>query len=318
MGSCCCRKTNNSAIPINNELCEGTLPLMMPRWKRGALIGEGAYGKVYECLNLVTGELHAVKHIELSGTPEQIYREVYFLKKEIWMLKSLYHRNVIQYLYTEVNNDNNGVDIMMEYVSGGSMRKLLNKFGKFEEPMAALYIAQVLEGLSYLHGQGIVHRDIKSANILVTQDGVIKLADFGASKKLKSALVENKDEICKSLRGSPYWMAPEVARRSGHSFSADIWSVGCVMIEMLTGNAPWSNVSRSVKEILDLIKGGKTPPIPENTSDACKDFIGVCLQEDFSDRPTADELLQHKFLEARFLSSDNNQLIKKSTKETYN
>ena len=204
MGSCCCKKNACLAVPIHNDQGEGTLPLRIPKWKRGALIGEGAYGKVYECLNLETGELHAVKHIELSGSPETIYREVYFLKREILMLKNLYHKNIIQYLYTEVNNDLSGVDIMMEYASGGSMRHLLNKFGKFEEPMAALYIIQVLEGLKYLHDQGIVHRDIKSANILVTQDGIIKLSDFGASKKLKSVLIDEKDEICKSLKGSPY------------------------------------------------------------------------------------------------------------------
>jgi Serine/threonine protein kinase len=129
---------------------------------------------------------------------------VYQLKKEIFMLKNLYHKNIVQYLYTEVNKDYNGVDIMMEYVSGGSLRHLLNKFGKFEEPMAALYIFQVLKGLMYLHQQGIIHRDIKSANILVTQDGIIKLSDFGASKKLKSEFLNDKDEICKSLKGSPY------------------------------------------------------------------------------------------------------------------
>ena len=105
MGSCCCKKNISLTVPLSIDPCEGTLPLRTPKWKRGALIGQGAYGKVYECLNLETGELHAVKHIELSGSPEQIYREVYFLKKEIWMLKSLYHKNIVQYLYTEVNSD---------------------------------------------------------------------------------------------------------------------------------------------------------------------------------------------------------------------
>ena len=318
MGSCCCKKSTNLTVPLNNDPCEGTLPLKTPKWKRGALIGVGAYGKVYECLNLETGELHAVKHIELSGSPEQIYREVYFLKKEILMLKRLYHKNIVHYLYTEVNNDYNGVDIMMEYVSGGSMRHLLNKFGKFEEPMAALYIGQVIEGLQYLHCQGIVHRDIKSANILVTQHGVIKLSDFGASKKLNSALVEDKDGICKSLKGSPYWMAPEVARRSGHSYSADIWSVGCVMIEMLTGNAPWSSVSRSVKEILKLIISGQTPPTPSGISESCQDFIDQCLKEDFYQRPTAQELLKHEFLKERNLNIDSNQITETNFKVMFN
>ncbi|OMJ83987.1 hypothetical protein SteCoe_14973 [Stentor coeruleus] len=306
MGSCCFKKIA-LAVPINNDAGDGTLPLRVPKWKRGALIGEGAYGKVYECLNLETGELHAVKHIELLGTPEQIYREVYFLKKEIFMLKNLYHKNIVQYLYTEINNDCNGVDIMMEYVSGGSMRHLLNKFGKFEEPMAGLYINQVLEGLKYLHSQGIVHRDIKSANILVTQDGIIKLSDFGASKKLKLDFVGDKDELCRSLKGSPYWMAPEIARRSGHNFAADIWSVGCVMIEMLTGSPPWSSVSRTVKDVMELITSGQTPPLPLGVSLECRKFIEECLQEEPTKRPTARALLDHEFLKER-MNFDNNSM----------
>jgi mitogen-activated protein kinase kinase kinase ANP1 len=317
MGSCCCKK-NSLAVPINAAAVDGSISNRVPRWKKGALIGEGAYGKVYECLNLETGELHAVKHIQLSGTPEQIYREVYHLKKEIIMLKNLYHKNIIQYLYTDINAECNGVDIMMEYVSGGSMRRLLNKFGKFEETMAAVYISQVLEGLKYLHEEGIIHRDIKSANILVTQDGVIKLSDFGASKKLKSDFIYEKDEICKSLKGSPYWMAPEVARRTGHTFSADIWSVGCVMIEMLTGKAPWSSVSRSVKEILQLIISGRTPPIPKNISAECTTFIEACLQENYLNRPSASDLLKHRFIIKTRLNTDNNHCIRTKSKDLNN
>ncbi|OMJ74018.1 hypothetical protein SteCoe_27173 [Stentor coeruleus] len=303
MGSCCFKK-KVLAVPLINDTSERTPPLRIPKWKRGALIGEGAYSKVYECLNLETGELHVVKHIELLGTPQQIFYEVTNLKKEILMLKNLYHKNIVQYLYTEINNDYNGVDIMMEYVSGGSLRHLLNKFGKFEEPIAVLYINQVLEGLKYLHSQGIVHRDIKSANILVTQDGIIKLSDFGASKKIKTEYDEDQDELSRSLKGSPYWMAPEVARQSGHGFAADIWSVGCVMIEMLTGNPPWSSVSRSVKDVFELITSGQTPPIPLDLSETCKKFIEICLQEDPNKRPTAEALLQHDFLK-KHLSSDN-------------
>jgi mitogen-activated protein kinase kinase kinase len=296
MGSCCVRKNESSSLPLAGESKERNFTSRVPNWKKGALIGAGAYGKVYECLNLETGELHAVKQIELSGSPEQIYKEVYYLKKEILTLKNLYHKNIVQYICTEINAECNGVNILMEYVSGGSLRHLLNKLGKFEEPMAVLYIEQVLRGLSYLHEQGIVHRDIKSANILVSQDGVIKLSDFGASKKIKSEFVEDENEICKSLKGSPYWMAPEVAARIGHSYAADIWSVGCVMIEMLTGASPWSTVSRSVKEILKLIISGQTPPIPSEISKDCKSFISACLQENQKDRPTAQELLSFPLL----------------------
>ena len=294
MGSCC-NKSNTKLINEPNiiNVLENSNP---PNWKRGVLIGQGAYGKVYECLNLETGELHAVKYIELQGSPEQILREVYNLKHQIYMLQSLSHKNIIQYLYTDLDASCNGVNILMEYVPGGSLKYLLNKLGPFEEPMAALYIRQVLEGLEYLHSQGIIHRDIKSANILVSQGGVIKLSDFGASKRVRSVLDNCKEELCKSLKGSPYWMAPEVANRTGHSYPADVWSVGCLVIELVTGNAPWSSVSRSVKEILQLIVQGQRPPVPEGISDDCKDFIEECLRVAPAERPTAAQMLNHEFL----------------------
>ena len=113
-------------------------------------------------------------------------------------------------------------------------------------------------------------------------------------------------------------MAPEIARRSGHSYSADIWSVGCVMIEMLTGNAPWSTVSRSVKEILQLIVSGQTPPTPSGISETCKNFIDQCLKEDFCQRPTAKELLKHEFLQDRNLDIEFNQITKTKFKEMFN
>ena len=293
MGSCCLKPKSS----VTNE--PGIVYLLDAsklNWQRGILIGQGAYGKVYECLNLDTGELHAVKYIELLGTPEQILREVHYLKLEISILQSLSHPNIIRYIHAESDQDFTGVNILMEYVPGGSLRHLLNKLGRFEESMAAVYIHQVLDGLQYLHSMGIIHRDIKAANILVSQGGLIKLSDFGAAKRLGSNLCDSREEICKSLKGSPYWMAPEVANRSGHSFSADIWSVGCLLIEMITGSAPWSSISKSVKEVLQLIVQGRRPPIPEGLSKTCVSFIKLCLQINPSERPTATYLLNHKFL----------------------
>jgi mitogen-activated protein kinase kinase kinase len=304
MGSCC-NKTNAKLINEPNiiNVLENSNP---PNWKRGVLIGQGAYGRVYECLNLDTGELHAVKYIELQGSPDQILREVYNLKHQIFMLQNLSHKNIVQYLFTDLDPDCNGVNILMEYVPGGSLKYLLTKLGRFEEPMAALYVYQVLEGLEYLHSQGIIHRDIKSANILVSQEGLIKLSDFGASKKIRKCQL-CKEELCKSLKGSPYWMAPEVANRSGHSYPADIWSVGCLVIELVTGNAPWSSISRSVKEVLHLIVLGQTPPIPEGVSESCRSFIEICLKPNPSDRPSASQLLQHDFIRKEQKSDVDNR-----------
>lgn len=264
------------------------------RWQKGELISQGAYGKVYRCLNLDTGQLHAVKHIELSGSRDLILKEVLILKEQIKCLSKLSHPNIAKYISTEIDEEHSGVDIVMELVSGGSLKDLLTKLDKFDERMTAMYTKQILEGLYYLHSQGIVHRDIKSANILVTQDGVIKLSDFGASKNIKDSA--NGVKVCRSLKGSPYWMSPEVARRVGHKYPTDIWSVGCVIIEMLTGRAPWSEVTTNAKEVMELLISGRVPPIPENISGECRSFINNCLKENPGKRYNAKQLLNHSFL----------------------
>lgn len=143
-----------------------------------------------------------------------------------------------------------------------------------------------------MHNFGIIHRDLKCANVLVTHDGTVRLSDFGSSKRF-----ENIDEFyTKSLKGSPYWMAPEVVRREGHTFSADIWSVGCVIIEMLTGLPPWSNYSRNAKEVLNLIATpDNLPDIPE-CSPSLRSLIKRCLRRIPNERPNIGDLLMSEFI----------------------
>lgn len=276
-------------------------------WKRGQIIGEGAYGKVYECLNIDTGEILAAKHVKLSGDPQKVISEVKNLKKEILTLRELKHKNIVRYITTEVNETSTAIDIIMEYVPGGSVKYLLSKFKKLHEKTIQKYVRELLEGLSFLHSQNIIHRDIKCANILVANDGTIKLSDFGASKRLGSTV--KFEVLSKSLRGSPYWMAPEVVKKSGHSFAADIWSVGCVVIEMLTGSPPWSSLAKGVKEVLEIIANASVPPeYPKNISQNCKHFLDSCLQLNYERRPTAMELLDHPFIKCDILINPEESL----------
>lgn len=271
-------------------------------WKQGSLLGEGAYGKVYECLNIETGEILAVKHVELSGDRQTVVREITSLKKEIMLLRGLKHKNIVKYITTQVNDDLKSVDILMEYMPGGSVRQLINKFSKLHEKTVQKYTFQVLCGLEYLHSQGIIHRDIKCANLLVDNEGTVKLSDFGASTHPKDTL-----EINRSLKGSPYWIAPEVAARTGHSFAADIWSVGCVVIEMLSGNPPWSNLSKDAKEVLKIVANTKVPPkYPVGISQSCKEFLDKCLKIDWKFREPIKGLLSERFItqEIVYLSDD--------------
>lgn len=278
----------NTKEPANKAQNES----VVVHYRLGNLVGEGAYGKVFECLNIETGEILAVKHVELSGDNKKIVNEIASLKKEISLLRTLKHRNIVKYVTTQVSDDMKSVDILMEFVPGGSVRQLLNKFEKFHEKTVQKYLNQLLQGLEYLHSKGIIHRDIKSANLLVDNEGTIKLSDFGASK-----YIEDSIEMNRSLKGSPYWIAPEVALRTGHTFSADIWSVGCVVIEMLTGNPPWSNISKSAKEVLKIVANTKYPPqFPSNLSKSCEEFLNMCLKIDPRQRSTLKQLLQSDFI----------------------
>jgi mitogen-activated protein kinase kinase kinase len=183
------------------------------------------------------------------------------------------------------------IDILLELVPGGSLKSILQKYGALELDVIRNYSKQLLLGLNYLHNNKIAHRDLKSANILISSNGILKLSDFGSSRKFE----EFEGHISKSLRGSPYWMAPEVVKREGHNYPADIWSFGCVLIEMATGHPPWSNHSNEVKQVLYLIsKENSYPDIPSSDL-GLQSIITQCLVRIPKDRPTTEQLLAMPF-----------------------
>ncbi|XP_031736988.1 mitogen-activated protein kinase kinase kinase NPK1 isoform X3 [Cucumis sativus] len=260
------------------------------RWRKGELIGCGAFGRVYMGMNLGSGELLAVKQVLIAAngaSKEKAQAHVQELEEEVKLLKDLSHPNIVRYLGTVREDDS--LNILLEFVPGGSIASLLGKFGAFPEAVLRTYTKQLLLGLEYLHKNGIMHRDIKGANILVDNKGCIKLADFGASKQ---ATISG----AKSMKGTPYWMAPEVILQTGHSFSADIWSVGCTFIEMATGKPPWSQQYQEVAALFHIGTTKSHPPIPEQLSVEAKDFLLKCLQKEPNLRPTASELLKHPFV----------------------
>ncbi|CAI0466246.1 unnamed protein product [Linum tenue] len=247
------------------------------RWRKGELIGCGAFGRVYMGMNLDSGELLAVKQVLIaanSASKEKAQAHVRELEEEVKLLKNLSHPNIVRYLGTVREDDS--LNILLEFVPGGSISSLLGKFGSFPESVIRMYTKQLLLGLAYLHSNGIMHRDIKGANILVDNKGCIKLADFGASKKVVELATMN---CAKSMKGTPYWMAPEVILQTGHSFSADIWSVGCTVIEMATGKPPWSQQYQEVAALFHIGTTKSHPPIPEHLSAQAKDFLLKCLQK---------------------------------------
>ena len=262
-------------------------------WQRGNQIGAGVFGKVYQAMNLTTGELLAVKTLKLSEDRISLEKDLVNIKRELYILRYMDHPNIIKYFQTDFVEESGSIDILMEYIPSGSLNTLIVKYREFSEAVIRNYTKQLLTGLEYLHGQGIVHRDLKSANILISEDGVLKLSDFGCSRKF-----DTENSWSESFKGSPYWMAPEVARREKHSYAADIWSVGCLVIEMASGRPPWSNYSNQSKAILKLLtEPGRIPDVPK-VSGELRDFIAKCLERDPLCRPSATELLKHAFLDA--------------------
>lgn len=307
MGAGCCKSDDvhpldrSKIIPASDRSKEATELTVYDtlitnqaiiRWKRGDLIGQGMFGKVYQALNLDTGELLAVKTYQLNQNLRIAEVELMNIKRELMILKSLDHPNIVKYFQVDFNQEENSIDLITEYVPSGSMFMLLEKYKGLSESVIRNYTKQLLEGLSYLHSNEVVHRDLKSANILVTENSSLKLTDFGCSRRFDS----DSNGQSRSFKGSPYWMAPEMVLKQGHGYPADIWSLGCLVIEMATGKPPWSNYSKYSKEVLRLIaQPGNLPDIPKLTP-GLTDFVLLCLKREPNKRPTAKDLLAHEFI----------------------
>ncbi|KHN21769.1 mitogen-activated protein kinase kinase kinase YODA-like [Glycine soja] len=258
------------------------------RWKKGKLLGSGSFGHVYLGFNSESGEMCAVKEVTLfSDDPKSMESAKQFMQ-EIHLLSRLQHPNIVQYYGSETVDDK--LYIYLEYVSGGSIHKLLQEYGQFGELVIRSYTQQILSGLAYLHAKNTLHRDIKGANILVDPTGRVKLADFGMAKHItgQSCLL--------SFKGTPYWMAPEVIKNSnGCNLAVDIWSLGCTVLEMATTKPPWFQYE-AVAAMFKIGNSKELPTIPDHLSNEGKDFVRKCLQRNPYDRPSACELLDHPFV----------------------
>lgn len=280
---------------------------------RGQLIGKGSYGRVYLGINLTTGDFLAVKQVEVNqkaaGHDKAKMKEmVSALDQEIDTMQHLEHPNIVQYLGCE--RKEYSISIFLEYISGGSVGSCLRKHGKFEENVVSSLTRQTLAGLAYLHEEGVLHRDLKADNILLDVDGTCKISDFGISKKTDDIY---GNDATNSMQGSVFWMAPEVIRSQGKGYSAkvDIWSLGCVVLEMFAGRRPWSK-EEAIGAIYKLGSLNQAPPIPDDVSSsisaAAVGFMLDCFTIEPSERPTAGRLQSHQFCDPdpyyNFLDTD--------------
>ncbi|KAM4859231.1 mitogen-activated protein kinase kinase kinase 19 [Thomomys bottae] len=264
-------------------------------WTKGEILGKGAYGTVY-CGLTSQGQLIAVKQVALDASDklatEKEYRK---LQEEVDLLKALKHVNIVAYLGTCL--EENTVSIFMEFVPGGSISSIINRFGPLPEMVFCKYTKQILQGVAYLHENCVVHRDIKGNNVMLMPTGIIKLIDFGCAKRLAWAgLNGTHSDMLKSMHGTPYWMAPEVINESGYGRKSDIWSIGCTVFEMATGKPPLASMDRMAAMFYIGAHRGLMPPLPDHFSQHAVDFVRMCLTRDQHERPSALQLLKHSFL----------------------
>ncbi|KAI9095250.1 hypothetical protein DFS34DRAFT_627212 [Phlyctochytrium arcticum] len=249
-------------------------------------LGEGAFGAVFKAVLKQTGFVIAIKEVLVGKVND---RES--IQREINMLRQCRHQNTVQY-YGCVNVDDDSIWILNDYCGAGSITDCIEiTESTFSEEQIAIILAAALEGLAFLHSRHIVHRDVKCANILLTESGAVKIGDFGVSQKLTQTVC-----VRNSIVGTPYWMSPEVITGSDYGTEADIWSLGITAIEMTDGVPPHSDVHpmRAMFKIPFL-----PPPTllhPQIYSETFNDFIASCLIKDPKARPTAKDLLKHPFL----------------------
>ena len=219
--------------------------------------------------------------------------EVQSFEREIQALQTLNSPRIITYFGIEKTDT--CISIFMEYMPGGSLHTYIRRVGALNEKATLRFSVQILEGIHYLHSKSIVHRDIKGANVLMSGND-IKLGDFGASKRLGTLLSSfGKHTNIKSIHGTSYWMAPEVIKGEGYGRRADIWSLGCTVVEMLTTSPPWFKLE-PMAAMFKIASEKTDPALPKEISHECRTFVKTCLTHDKTARPYANELLYHPFV----------------------
>ncbi|TPP47514.1 Protein kinase domain family protein [Leishmania donovani] len=268
-------------------------------FQRGRAVGSGGFGIVYQAI-LSDGSLAAVKELKLENA------NLKAIDREVRAMSSIPpHPNCVRYLGSRYSAHH--YYIIMEYISGGSINSLRKSVGRFRESVFQRYAYMVLLGLSHLHANGILHRDIKGANVLLDESGCAKIVDFGCSGNL------NQATTTLSGGGTPLWMAPEVCRGEPATEKSDVWAFGCLCLEMTNDTGmPWNfPPGMTLQGVVYALACAKSPPaIPTDLSLEAQDFLRRCLRIDPGERATVAELLQHPFFDVDLMEdSEEDELL---------
>ncbi|KAK4378715.1 hypothetical protein RND71_000577 [Anisodus tanguticus] len=277
------------------EICKCSCP-QPTKWLKGKVIGSGSFGNVHLAMDKATGGLFVLKSDDSEAGLK-------CLENEVEILENLDSPHIVKFIGKDLSSEANGknkLSLFLEYMTGGSLADVAEKFGgSLDEEVICLYTKGILKGLKYLHENGIVHCDLKCKNILLGTSGEIKLADFGCTKRIKDNKVNDSPKsLSKSIGGTPLWMAPEILRNEELDFSADIWSLGCTIIEMATGKTPWGGdiCTNHLAAVLKIACSNEMPQFPSHFSDDGLDFLAKCLERNTKKRWKVEQLLHHPFV----------------------